>query len=36
MMVMLMMLENAQPNMVTIDCLIINQVIAISTGANLA
>jgi hypothetical protein len=34
-MMVILMLENAQPNMVTIDCLIITQVIAISIGANL-
>jgi hypothetical protein len=31
-----MMLENAEPNMGTIDCLMINQVIATSAGVNLA
>jgi hypothetical protein len=31
-----MMLKNAKPDMGTIDCLMINQVIATSTCANLA
>jgi hypothetical protein len=35
-MVIWMMVENAKPVMGTIGCLMINQVIAISTCANLA
>jgi hypothetical protein len=35
-MVIWMMLENAKPNMGTVDCLMINQVIDTSAGVNLA